>query len=112
MSAATLEAAIETFRLSVFTARSQHWGDFDAARHYARILVEEAAKIRLTAHGIKCQFPSVATELIKGIRVCRQAYAKYEEDFIYQDITIPTTKNITVPVSFVNFDKGKRRTDV
>ena len=31
---------------------------------------------------LNVNFPAILQELIKGIKICRQAYAKYEEDFI------------------------------
>ena len=45
-------------------------------------------------------------ELLKGIMICRQAYAKYEEDFIER--TDPHgRKYYWLTGEFVNFDKGE-----
>jgi 5'-nucleotidase len=45
------------------------------------------------------------TELLNGIKVCRQAYAKYEEDFIER--TDPHGRlYYWLTGEFVNFDKG------
>src|SRR5678815_1605623 len=57
--------------------------NFSGARHYARIIVQEVLKKTMDKHMIlNVNFPAVDINLIKGIRLCRQAYAKYEEDFI------------------------------
>ena len=51
-------------------------------------------------------FPAVPESLIKGIKVCRQAYAKYEEAFIERKD--PHGKNYYwLTGEFINFDKGK-----
>src|SRR6186713_3360019 len=75
MSAA-VEAAIESIPSIGFSLLDYCTGaDFTAARHYARILVEQMLKKTpdnptvLSAH-----FATVAPELIKGIGICRQAY--------------------------------------
>ena len=53
---------------------------------------------------------SLGAELIKGIRICKQAYAKYEEDFIER--SDPNGKKyFWLTGEFVNFDKA-RDTDV
>ena len=56
--------------------------DFTAASHYARILAERFLK----AHGnegllLNVNIPYAAREAIKGIKVCRQARARYIEEF-------------------------------
>ncbi len=107
MSAA-MEAAIESIPSIGFSLLDHSIeANFDAARHYARILVEKLLKNPLDKHMVlNVNFPSVATELIKGIRVCRQAYAKYEEDFIERND--PNNKKYYwLTGEFVNFDKGK-----
>lgn len=107
MSAA-MEAAIESIPSIGFSLLDYSIeANFDAARHYARILVEKLLKKPLDKHMVlNVNFPPVATELIKGIRVCRQAYAKYEEDFIERND--PNNKKYYwLTGEFVNFDKGK-----
>ena len=50
--------------------------------------------------------PSVDASLIKGIKVCRQAYAKYDEEF--QERKDPSGKKYYwLTGEFLNFDKGK-----
>ena len=111
MSAA-VEAAIESipsigFSLLDYSVEA----DFSAARKYVRIIVEHLLTHPLDKHLIlNVNFPAVPDALIKGIKVCRQAYAKYEEDFVERND--PTGKKYYwLTGKFVNFDKG-RDTDV
>ena len=81
--------------------------DFTAARRYARLLVEKMLKNSFDKHTIlNVNFPAVDDKLIKGIKICRQAYAKYEEDFIERNDP-HGRKYFWLTGEFVNFDKGK-----
>jgi 5'-nucleotidase len=111
MSAA-VEAAIESipsvgFSLLDYSVEA----DFTASRKYVRIIVEEVLAHPLDKHLIlNVNFPAIPDSLIKGIKVCRQAYAKYEEDFLERND--PTGKKYYwLTGKFVNFDRG-RDTDV
>lgn len=111
MSAA-VEAAIESIPSVGFSLLDYSIeADFTAARKYARIIVDEMLKRGTDKHTVlNVNFPPVAPELIKGIRVCRQAYAKYEEDFVERDDP-NGRKYYWLTGKFVNFDRG-RDTDV
>ncbi len=111
MSAA-VEAAIESipsigFSLLDYSVEA----DFGPARKYVRIIVQEVLSRSADKHLIlNVNFPAVPENLLKGIRVCRQAYAKYEEDFIERND--PNQKKYYwLTGKFVNFDRG-RDTDV
>ena len=55
---------------------------------------------------LNVNIPALPAELIRGIKVCRQAYAKYEEDFIERND--PNGRRYYwLTGEFVNFDKGK-----
>lgn len=56
--------------------------DFSASKHYASILIRKALENPMPS-GIclNVNIPNVATEMIKGIKVCRQARANWEEEF-------------------------------
>src|ERR1700722_18794811 len=111
MSAA-VEAAIESIPSVGFSILDYSVeADFTAARKYVKIIVEEGLSHPLDKHLIlNVNFPAVAESLIKGLKVCRQAYAKYEEDFIERND--PNSKKYYwLTGKFVNFDKG-RDTDV
>lgn len=83
MSAA-VEAAIESIPSIGFSLLDYSIeADFTAARIYVRRIVELMLKKTLDKHLIlNVNIPAVKEELIKGIKICRQAYAKYEEDFL------------------------------
>lgn len=106
MSAA-VEAAIESipsigFSLLDFSIDA----NFDGARKYARIIVQKMLSGKMDKHCIlNVNVPAVDTTLIKGIKICRQAYAKYEEDFIERNDP-HGRKYYWLTGEFVNFDKG------
>ncbi len=111
MSAA-LEAAIEGipsigFSLLDYSVEA----DFEGAKKYARLIVEQILGKKNEKHiCLNVNIPAVSAELLKGIKVCRQAYAKYEEDF--DERKDPHGKPYYwLTGEFVNFDKG-RDTDV
>ena len=56
--------------------------DFSAAKHYARIIIDQALNDQMP-DGIclNVNIPNVSTEMIQGIKVCRQARANWEEEF-------------------------------
>ena len=85
--------------------------DFEGARKYARLLVESLLHKKLDKHlCLNVNFPAVPADLIQGVKICRQAYAKYEEDF--EERKDPTGKKYYwLTGEFVNFDE-KPDTDV
>jgi 5'-nucleotidase len=54
---------------------------------------------------LNVNFPAVPVEEIKGVKVCRQAYAKYDEDFD-ERVDPHNKKYYWLTGEFVNFDKG------
>ena len=111
MSAA-VEAAIESIPSIGFSILDYSVdADFTAARKYVKTIVEQILAHPMDKHLIlNVNFPAVPENLIKGIKVCRQAYAKYEEDFVERND--PNGKKYYwLTGKFVNFDKG-RDTDV
>jgi 5'-nucleotidase len=107
MSAA-VEAAIESIPSAGFSLIDYSIeADFTGARKYVRIVVEKMLSTKLDKHTVlNVNIPPLAVELLKGFKLCRQAYAKYEEDFMErQDPTGRMYYWLTG--EFVNFDKGK-----
>ena len=107
MSAA-VEAAIESIPSAGFSLLDYNIeADFTGARKYTRLVVEMMLKTKLDKHTIlNVNIPSMPVDLLKDIRICRQAYAKYEEDFIER--TDPNGRMYYwLTGEFVNFDKGK-----
>ena len=107
MSAA-LEASIESipsigFSLLDYSVEA----DFSGAQHYAQLLVQQVLSQKIDKHVcLNVNIPRLPVELIKGFKICRQAYAKYEEKF--DERKDPHGKNyFWLTGEFVNFDKGK-----
>jgi 5'-nucleotidase len=107
MSAA-VEAAIESIPsvgLSLMDYSVE--ANFDGARRYARIIVKNLLRNHLDKHLVlNVNIPAVPDELIAGMKICRQAYAKYEEDFL-ERMDPSGKKYYWLTGKFVNFDKGK-----
>ncbi|MBS1918964.1 MAG: 5'/3'-nucleotidase SurE [Bacteroidetes bacterium] len=107
MSAA-VEAAIESIPSVGFSLLDYSIeADFSGAKKYARIIVEHLLKQKPDKHLVlNVNIPAIPEIQIKGIKVCRQAYAKYVEDFIERND--PHGRHYYwLTGEFVNFDKGK-----
>jgi 5'-nucleotidase len=107
MSAA-VEAAIESIPSIGFSLLDYNLeADFSASRKYARMIVEEMLKSEsLDKHTVlNVNIPIATPEEIKGVKICRQAYAKYEEDFL-ERIDPHGRKYYWLTGEFVNFDEG------
>jgi 5'-nucleotidase len=107
MSAA-VEAAIESIPSAGFSLLDYSIeADFSGARKYARIIVEKMLETPQDKHTVlNVNFPPLPPDHLKGIMICRQAYAKYEEDFM-ERLDPHGRKYYWLTGEFVNFDKGK-----
>jgi len=111
MSAA-MEASIESIPSIGFSLLDYNIeADFTAARFYVHKIVNTFLNQKMDKHLLlNVNIPSVKMELIKGIKICKQAYAKYEEDF--EERKDPHGKKYYwLTGKFLNFDKSKE-TDV
>ena len=107
MSAA-VEAAIESIPSAGFSLLDYSIeADFTGAKKFAKLIVEKMLTTKLDKHTVfNVNVPSIHVDLLKGIKICRQAYAKYEEDFIERND--PHGRHYYwLTGEFVNFDKGK-----
>ena len=108
MSAA-MEAAIESIPSIGFSLMNYEYeADFTAARHYVKSIVQQVLAMKKKDKHLllNVNIPAVPLELIKGTKICRQAYAKYEEAF--KERRDPHGKKYYwLTGEFVNFDKGK-----
>lgn len=106
MSAA-VEAAIESIPSAGFSLLDYSIeADFSATRKYVRLIAEQMLANPIDKHLVlNVNIPNVSAELIKGVKLCRQAYAKYEEDFIER--TDPHHRRYYwLTGQFKNFDEG------
>ncbi|MBK6937679.1 MAG: 5'/3'-nucleotidase SurE [Chitinophagaceae bacterium] len=107
MSAA-VEAAIESIPSAGFSLLDFRIdADFRGARKYVRIIVEKMLQTKMEKHTVlNVNIPAVAPELLKGFKICKQAYAKYDEAFIERND--PHGRHYYwLTGEFVNFDKAK-----
>jgi 5'-nucleotidase len=107
MSAA-VEAAIESIPSAGFSLLDYSIeADFTGARKYVKIVVEKMLSTELDKHTVlNVNIPPLPSNLLKGFKLCRQAYAKYEEDFMERQDP-HGRMYYWLTGEFVNFDKGK-----
>ena len=81
--------------------------DFEAATFYANKIIKTVLTNKLDKHLLlNVNIPAVPLKKVKGIRICKQAYAKYVEDF--DERKDPHGKKYYwLTGEFVNFDKSK-----
>ncbi len=107
MSAA-MEASIEgipSIGFSLLDFRFE--ADFTAAQHYATRIVTDILAMKANKHLLlNVNIPAVPLKEIRGIKICRQAYAKYQEDFA-ERLDPQGKKYYWLSGEFLNFDKGK-----
>ncbi|MDP4285277.1 MAG: 5'/3'-nucleotidase SurE [Bacteroidota bacterium] len=107
MSAA-MEAAIESIPSIGFSLLDHSIeADFTASEFYVNKIVKSLLKTKMDRHFLlNVNIPMVPLDLINGIKVCKQAYAKYDEDF--DERMDPTGKKYYwLTGVFKNFDKGE-----
>jgi 5'-nucleotidase len=107
MSAA-MEAAIESIPSIGFSLLDYRFeADFSAAVFYANKIIKTVLENKLDKHLLlNVNIPPVPKKEIKGIKICKQAYAKYVEDF--DERKDPQGKKYYwLTGEFVNFDKSK-----
>ncbi len=107
MSAA-MEASIEGIPSIGFSMMDYSYeADLSAAKQIVSKIVKEVMSKKQDKHLLlNVNIPAGNMESIKGIKLCRQAYAKYEEDFIER--TDPHKKKYYwLTGAFKNFDKSK-----
>jgi 5'-nucleotidase len=106
MSAA-MEASIEGIPSIGFSLLDfRYEADFTAARKYVHKIVEEMMQKERGKHFLlNVNIPKVSESEIKGIKVCRQAYAKYDESF--DERQDPNGKKyFWLTGEFINLDEG------
>lgn len=107
MSAA-MEAAIENIPSIGFSLLDYSYeADFTASKEIVHKMVKEILGRKLENHFLlNVNIPKGRPEEIKGIKICKQAYAKYEEEF--SERVDPHGKPYYwLTGVFKNFDKGK-----
>ncbi len=107
MSAA-MEASIESIPSIGFSLLDYRFdADFSAARHYAHEMIKTVLANKVDKHLLlNVNIPSAPLKKIKGMMVCKQAYAKYKEEFT-ERIDPHGKKYYWLTGEFINFDKDK-----
>lgn len=107
MSAA-VEAGIEGIPAIGFSLQDFSWeANFEPAKTYIRSIVQRVLEEGLPAGTVlNVNFPKLPAEAIKGIRICRQAHAYWQEKFDKR--MSPFGKEYYwLTGEFINLDKGE-----
>ena len=80
---AAMEAAIDGVKAIGFSLLDYSFeADFSGARHYARVIIKQMLDKGLPNGSLlNVNIPKLPIHEIKGIRICRQAIAKWEESY-------------------------------
>lgn len=108
MSAA-MEASIESIPSVGFSLMDLSIdADFTAAAHYAGIIIEKILKDKSVDKHLclNVNIPKIDLKFIKGIKICKQAYAKYEEKYVERKDPYGK-KYFWLTGEFTNFDTSK-----
>jgi 5'-nucleotidase len=107
MSAA-MEASIESIPSIGFSLLDYSIeADFTAAEFYVNKIVKSLLERKMQKHFLlNVNIPAVPLDLMNGIKVCKQAYAKYEEDFD-ERLDPHGRKYFWLTGEFKNFDTGQ-----
>jgi 5'-nucleotidase len=107
MSAA-LEASIESIPSIGFSLLDYSIeADFTGAGYYANLIVKQLLGKKTDKHlCLNVNIPAAPKNVLRGLKICRQAYAKYDERF--DERNDPSGKKYYwLTGEFQNFDKGK-----
>ncbi|NUM32498.1 MAG: 5'/3'-nucleotidase SurE [Bacteroidetes bacterium] len=105
---AAVEGAIEGINSIGFSLNDYGYeADFEASVHYSKIIAEKVLQYGLPQGTLlNVNIPKLKTEEIKGIKICRQAKAKWVEEF--DERTDPhRRKYYWLTGNFVNNDHGE-----
>ncbi len=107
MSAA-IEAAIEGLPAIGFSLCDYgHEADFSHTEEFVEKIIRQALEHRIPDNtALNVNLPKKSEEKIKGIKICRQAHAKWQEEFD-ERLDPRNRKYYWMTGSFVNFDKGE-----
>jgi 5'-nucleotidase len=107
MSAA-MEGAIEGIPSIGFSfINYSHEADLTGARNYSKVIARQVLKNGLPQGTLlNVNFPNIPASKIKGVKVCRQARAKWEEEFD-ERVDPQKRKYYWLTGKFVNYDEGE-----
>ena len=107
MSAA-IEAAIEGLPSIGFSLCDYgHEADFSHTEEFVEQIIRQALEHRIPDNtALNVNLPKKSEEKIKGIKVCRQAQARWQEEFD-ERLDPRNRKYFWMTGSFVNYDKGE-----
>jgi 5'-nucleotidase len=107
MSAA-VEASLEGVPSIGFSLCDYHQeADFTASMHYAKLISEQVLQHGIPKHTLlNVNIPKLSINEIKGMKICRQAQAKWDEEYIKRQDPMGRSY-YWLTGKFINHDKGQ-----
>ena len=107
MSAA-VEASLEGIPSVGFSLLDYaHEADFTASISYAKFIAESMLKYGIPKHSLlNVNIPKLSLDKIKGMKICRQAHAKWEEEYLERKDPMGRPY-YWLTGKFVNYDQGQ-----
>lgn len=107
MSAA-VEASLEGIPSIGFSLLDyRHEADFKPAAHYAKLIAEQVLKFGIPKYTLlNVNIPKLSLAEIKGMKICRQAHAKWEEEYLERQDPMGKPY-FWLTGKFVNYDHGQ-----
>jgi len=107
MSAA-MEASLEGIPSVGFSLCDyRHEADFEPAKHFARFIADSIIKYGIPKSTLlNVNIPKLPLAEIKGMKICRQAVAKWEEEYVQREDPMGHPY-YWLTGKFVNYDKGQ-----
>lgn len=107
MSAA-VEASLEGIPSVGFSLLDYaHEADFSASVFYAKFIAESLLKYGIPKHSLlNVNIPKLSLDKIKGMKICRQAQAKWEEEYLERKDPMGRPY-YWLTGKFVNYDQGQ-----
>jgi 5'-nucleotidase len=107
MSAA-VEASLEGIPSIGFSLCDyRHEADFAPAAYYAKHIAQQVLKAGMPKHTLlNVNIPKLSLNEIKGLKVCRQALAKWEEEYVEREDPMGRPY-YWLTGKFVNYDHGQ-----
>ncbi|MES2620523.1 MAG: 5'/3'-nucleotidase SurE [Bacteroidota bacterium] len=107
MSAA-VEASLEGIPSVGFSLLDYaHDADFSTSKFYARFIAESILKYGIPKHSLlNVNIPKLGLDKVKGMKICRQAHAKWEEEYLERKDPMGRPY-YWLTGKFVNYDQGQ-----
>jgi len=111
--AAVVEAAMHKIPAIAFSVDDHSPDlDFDAAKHYAKIIIEKMLKMKNETYCLNVNLPYITKEQIKGIKICKQTSGVWFEEFEPVQVDHSPLPHFLLTGRYHNYEPQSVNTDV